>query len=268
MRRSVTAAMLARARGPGPPRARIARNSTRSSTDSPPGRWSCPARMPGHSRTASTPGRPTCSPAMTSSKSWSSGRPPSRGSSSGPIAPMRPAWPPSSSPRRPRRRSGKRTRPPRWANGSSGTPGGRCRSTLIPSTASRTGPASPPPGSATTPTPPHACSSSSKSTAAGCRWLLERWGELGALLDRGLSWQSPDKLKAIRLLGRQPLDAADSEVVALIFQACHVLDPQPGHASGAERSQSQGLAEAIRVLDVMGKNAFTLAARWGGTAGG
>jgi hypothetical protein len=65
-----------------------------------------------------------------------------------------------------------------------------------------------------------------ESTAADCGWLLDRWGELGDLLDRGLSWQSPDKLKAIRLLGRQPLDAADSEVVALIFQACHVLDPQ------------------------------------------
>jgi hypothetical protein len=97
-----------------------------------------------------------------------------------------------------------------------------------------------------------------ESTAAGCRWLLERWGELGGLLDRGLSWQSPDKLKAIRLLGRQPLDAADSEVVALIFQACHVLDPQPGHASGVERDEAQSLAEAIRALDIMGKDAFSL----------
>src|SRR5262245_19648935 len=33
-----------------------------------------------------------------------------------------------------------------------------------------------------------------ESTAAGCRWLLGRWAELGALLDRGLAWQSPDKL--------------------------------------------------------------------------
>jgi hypothetical protein len=97
-----------------------------------------------------------------------------------------------------------------------------------------------------------------ESTAAGCGWLLDRWGELGGLLDRGLSWQSPDKLKAIRLLGRQPMDAADSEVVALIFQACHVLDPQPRHASGAERNQAQTLAEAIRALDVMGKDAFSL----------
>jgi hypothetical protein len=64
-----------------------------------------------------------------------------------------------------------------------------------------------------------------EATAAGCQWLLDRWGELGSLLDRHLSWQSPDKLKAIRLLGRQPLDAADCEVVATIFQASHVLDP-------------------------------------------
>src|SRR5262249_48629993 len=53
-----------------------------------------------------------------------------------------------------------------------------------------------------------------EATAEGCRWLLDRWAELGALLDRGLSWQAPDKLKAIRLLGRQPLEAADSELVA------------------------------------------------------
>ena len=96
-----------------------------------------------------------------------------------------------------------------------------------------------------------------ESTAAGCRWLLDRWGELGSLLDRGLSWQSPDKFKAIRLLGRQPLDAADSEVVARIFQACHVLDPQPRHAAGVERTEDQALTEAIRVLDVMRKGAFS-----------
>ena len=82
-------------------------------------------------------------------------------------------------------------------------------------------------------------------------------GELGSLLDRGLSWQSPDKLKAIRLLGRQPLDAADSEVVALIFQACHVLDPQTRHASGVERTEEQTLSEAIRVLDVVRKAGFS-----------
>jgi hypothetical protein len=62
-----------------------------------------------------------------------------------------------------------------------------------------------------------------ESTAAGCRWLLDRWAGLRALLDRGLAWQSPDKLKAIRLLGKQPLDAVDDPEVALIFLAVDVL---------------------------------------------
>src|SRR5262249_19828566 len=89
-----------------------------------------------------------------------------------------------------------------------------------------------------------------EATAAGCRWLTDRWAELGSLLDRGACWQSPDKLKAIRLLGHQPLDAADSEVVATIFQACHVLDPQdrfqaPTPTAAEERAS---LAEATRTL--------------------
>src|SRR5262249_45200722 len=63
----------------------------------------------------------------------------------------------------------------------------------------------------------------------------------------------PDKLRAIRLLGRQPLDAADSPVVALIFQACHVLDPQIRHAvgTGTERSEAQTLQQALRVLETV-----------------
>jgi hypothetical protein len=93
-----------------------------------------------------------------------------------------------------------------------------------------------------------------EASAAGCRWLRDRWADLGALLDQGQSWQSPDKLRAIRLLGRQPLDAADSPVVALIFQACHVLDPQIRHAAGTgtERSEAQTLHQALRVLETVG----------------
>src|SRR5437763_2826408 len=97
-----------------------------------------------------------------------------------------------------------------------------------------------------------------EATAAGCQWLLDQWAELRCRLDHELPWQSPDKLKAIRLLGRQPLDAADSEVVALIFQACHVLDPQPRHAAArAELREAQTLAEAVRVLKTMGPGVFS-----------
>ena len=56
--------------------------------------------------------------------------------------------------------------------------------------------------------------------------MLDRWAELRARLEPGKSWQSPDKLKAIRLLGKQPLDAADDADVLTIFIACHVIDPQ------------------------------------------
>ena len=95
-----------------------------------------------------------------------------------------------------------------------------------------------------------------EAKAAGCRWLLDRWAELGALLDRGLSWQSPDKLRAIRLLGRQPLDAADSELVATIFQACHVLAPQAHHQCGVAPGEAAILEEAIRTSKTMGPGAF------------
>jgi hypothetical protein len=65
-----------------------------------------------------------------------------------------------------------------------------------------------------------------ESTAAGCQWMLDRWDELRALLDQGLPWQSPDKLKAIRLLGHQPMDAADAPEVSTIFLASGMLDPR------------------------------------------
>jgi hypothetical protein len=90
-----------------------------------------------------------------------------------------------------------------------------------------------------------------EATAAGCRWLLDHWAELRALLDQGLTWQSPDKLKAIRLLGHQPLDAADSEIVATIFQACHVLDPQTGHQPGGYPGEPQTARETIRLANAM-----------------
>ena len=65
-----------------------------------------------------------------------------------------------------------------------------------------------------------------EATAMGCRWLREQWAALGKLLDEGLNWQPPDRLRAIRLLGRQPLDLVDGEQVMDIYLACHAMDPQ------------------------------------------
>ena len=69
-----------------------------------------------------------------------------------------------------------------------------------------------------------------EQSVTGCEWLLSRWRELRNLLEPGLGWQSPDKFKAIRLLGKQPLDAADDSRVRAIFLLSHVVAPQRDHA--------------------------------------
>jgi hypothetical protein len=70
--------------------------------------------------------------------------------------------------------------------------------------------------------------SSLEATARGCGWLLDRWAELRSILEHGEAWQSPDKVRAIRLLGRQPLDAFDDPRVGVVFLACHQIDPSGG----------------------------------------
>jgi hypothetical protein len=96
-----------------------------------------------------------------------------------------------------------------------------------------------------------------EATAAGCRWLLDRWAGLRDLLERGLAWQSPDKLKAIRLLGKQPLDAADDPEVARIFLAADLLGSQEaqifaelkGELLGGEAAVYQKRLTERRVVD-------------------
>ena len=51
----------------------------------------------------------------------------------------------------------------------------------------------------------------------GCAWLLDRWGELRDVLEAGQKWQAPDRFKAIRLLGRQPLDMDEDARVMAIY---------------------------------------------------
>jgi hypothetical protein len=62
-----------------------------------------------------------------------------------------------------------------------------------------------------------------QTTATGCQWLLDRWSELRGLLTNGIPWLSSDKLKAVRLLGRHPIDALDDLAVAQVYLASHVL---------------------------------------------
>ena len=61
-----------------------------------------------------------------------------------------------------------------------------------------------------------------EATAVGCTWLLHEWKLLRDRAVNGL-WFSLDRLKAIRLLGCQPVDAIDQRRVAMIYVASHGL---------------------------------------------
>jgi hypothetical protein len=63
-----------------------------------------------------------------------------------------------------------------------------------------------------------------QTTAGGCQWMLDRWAELRSILEEGLDWQSADKLKAVRLLGRHPIEAVDDRNVLMIFVACQAIE--------------------------------------------
>jgi hypothetical protein len=67
-----------------------------------------------------------------------------------------------------------------------------------------------------------------EGTGAGCRWLLDQWAGLRALLERGVPWLAPDKLKAVRLLGCHPIDAIDNLDVARVYLASRVVGDQEG----------------------------------------
>src|SRR5580704_7504632 len=69
-----------------------------------------------------------------------------------------------------------------------------------------------------------------KATQAGCKWMLERWGELRARLEPDKFWEPSDKFKAARLLGRQPLDAIDEPEVAYMYLGAYAIKPIDRHA--------------------------------------
>src|SRR5262249_17347054 len=65
-----------------------------------------------------------------------------------------------------------------------------------------------------------------EATAAGCDWLRREWAELGAALEAGRKWKPIDRVRAIRLLGKQPLDVIADEQVQSIYLACQAMDPE------------------------------------------
>ncbi len=65
-----------------------------------------------------------------------------------------------------------------------------------------------------------------EATREGRRWLLREWYEIRKPLEAGASWLPCQKFKAIRLLGREPIDAVHDDEVALIFLATHAIEPE------------------------------------------
>ncbi len=57
-----------------------------------------------------------------------------------------------------------------------------------------------------------------ESSAAGCQWMLAEWAILRKRAEENY-WYGPDRFRATRLLGRQPVDAIDDERVATIYIA-------------------------------------------------
>ena len=57
----------------------------------------------------------------------------------------------------------------------------------------------------------------------GCRFLLQEWKGLGAVLDQGQPWQATHCFKAIRLLGMHPASILDVPELAEILRTCQAL---------------------------------------------
>jgi hypothetical protein len=99
--------------------------------------------------------------------------------------------------------------------------------------------------------------------ALGCAWLLDRWAELRGLLDDGLHWQPHDQFKAVRLLGRQPMDAIDDSRVIAIYLACWAMNEEGGYPldgvalelDHAERKRFIALLNERKVMRLMPEDA-------------
>ena len=64
-----------------------------------------------------------------------------------------------------------------------------------------------------------------ESSEKGCQVLIGNWRMLRARLEQDLAWQPQDRLKAIRMLGRQPLEVIEDQRVWLIYVCCFALHP-------------------------------------------
>ena len=64
-----------------------------------------------------------------------------------------------------------------------------------------------------------------EATAAGCRWLIGRWGQLRTLLDRGKAWLPGDVFRFFRLQGQNVYEADQDPVINGLLLALDVISP-------------------------------------------
>ncbi len=76
-----------------------------------------------------------------------------------------------------------------------------------------------------------------EGTIAGCQMLRREWEALRRNLVSGLSILSHEKLKMLRLMGKQPIQAVGNPEAAQVFLACHALEARDGYAFHELRSE-------------------------------
>ena len=64
-------------------------------------------------------------------------------------------------------------------------------------------------------------------TAQGVDWLLTQWNLLQGMLRFYGFWHYPDKLTAVRLLGKRPEDVVEDPEIGTLFVACNILHIKP-----------------------------------------
>jgi hypothetical protein len=72
---------------------------------------------------------------------------------------------------------------------------------------------------------PAAFLSGLEASAEGCRWLLDRWGEIDSMLVRPSAWTYGDLFRLIRLQGKYPVEAIYDRALNTLFLALDVITP-------------------------------------------
>jgi hypothetical protein len=95
-----------------------------------------------------------------------------------------------------------------------------------------------------------------EATAKGCQALIENWKGIAERVEQKLEIQSHDRLKTIRMLGKQPLDCAQDQRVWLIFVASFALHPAGKDHAFEDLTSDLGTIELEGFLD-------RILSRWG-----